>query len=90
MAYPQHILDLVLDLHVVPASHSALAAALGRTYRAKKGVPPIMHDLIIFRALFSDSILSIDTEVLLIAVNKRSERYAMMFETMHVHAWPPR
>ena len=23
---------------------------------AKKGVPPVMHDLIIFRALFSDSI----------------------------------
>ena len=34
----------------------ALFGPILRAGGAKKGVPPVMHDLIIFRALFSDSI----------------------------------
>ena len=34
----------------------ALFGPILRAGEAKNGVPPVMHDLIIFRALFSDSI----------------------------------
>ena len=44
---------------VKPNSEIGAGALFGpilRAFRAKNGVPPVMHDLIIFRALFSDFI----------------------------------